>query len=407
MLIQRYLNEGYLDTSTLQDADWTNRMLDLGFILGISEKLEIDPKILQSIYTNVRLNPSIRLTSILRSLDCLKKRLSSLNSEDKDSILSTIQSFDTLSTLIFNLKDSIGQLKEIISNTYTKTFNLILEKCALSLKLTQIGIQGHKNKELLQTPYTLLYLTIPELEKLDHLTETNYKETLPIIKKSCEHIKTNQLKPSDNLSILTFMIFFEILKTSNFTQVDLELVQEILESFQDNFSPKQKTRLSEVYKSICANLNTELNAKIVKDYEVNAKPRKTNENRERRTEEGELKLKVIKASEEKKEEVGGSVEELFEKLYYDIENEINGRKRVDVNIVSDRLKAIASVNENELSAELEYYSYNEMPHVNKSLLWRLISKAISLTNLFDHDFRTKLNKNIDRIVMKADRRGKY
>lgn len=400
MLIQRYLNEGILDTKSLQDIDWSNRMLELGFILGVSEKTQIDTKVLESIYLNTRLNSSIRLTSILRSLESFNSKLSSINSKNKELGKNLIDTFDSLSSVIFTLKPQIGSLHDSLSKTFTKTFLTILEKCALSPKLTLLAIQGHKNKDLLQGTHTILDLTLSDYEKLDRLNEISPKETIPIIKKSCEHIFTNKIRANDPLSILTFILFFEILKNPVLSEI--QSVEEILENFKENFSPKQKNRLIEIYLTICSKLNTNPQEGLIKVYKEEGVKKKIHENR---VEEGELKLRKVKLNEEVKEGKKEDVESMFADLYYDIETKIVNGKRVDVDDLVNRLKVISEVNEKELYEELEYYSYNETPIRSKSLLWRLISKAISKGNIFTHEERNKINKNIDAIVI--EKKGRY
>jgi len=404
MLIQRYLNEGLIDTKILHEIDWSNRMLELGFILGVSEKTQINTKVLESIYLNTRLNPSIRVTSILRSLESLNSKLSSINPKNKELVNNLIDAFDSLSSLILTLKPQIGSLQDSLSKTYTKTFSTLLEKCALSLKLTSVAIQAHKNNDLIQGTHTILFITLLDYEKLDRLNEISPKETIPIIRKSCEHIFTNKLRAGDPLSILTFILFFEILKSPGLRETDVQSVEEVLEIFKANFSPKQKNRLIEVYLSICTKLNTVPQEGLIKTYQEEGVKIKKLENR---VEEGKLKLRKVKFDEEVKEKKVESVELMFEALYYDIEGKLTSGKRVDVDDLVNRLRAISEVNEKELYDELEYYSYNDTPLKSKSLLWRLISKAISNGSIFTHEERNKINKNIDSLVHKSETKRRY
>src|SRR5574343_567304 len=111
-----------------------------------------------------------------------------------------IEKFDSIVSPISELRSHYGLLKDSLSQTFTHVFRSILEKCALSSRVTNLGVLAHKFSDLLNSSCTLTLLTIDDLEKLDRYREISASEGLFIIGKSYKIIHTNKIKAGDPLS---------------------------------------------------------------------------------------------------------------------------------------------------------------------------------------------------------------
>ena len=416
MIVQQYLKEGKLDTEKLMSIDWTNNMIDLGFILGISEKIKIDQKVLKAISENSRLNPSIRLVSIIRSLESLLPEIEKITDANIELCNSVIEKFDLISIPISQLKFHYGSFKDSITQTFSHVFKSILEKCSSSSKVATLGILAHKNSDLLKISCSLTHLTIEELEKIERHKQISASEGIAIIQKSCEIIHLNKIPVTDSLSILTFNTLASTIKFLTLRENDINSIESLLIRFKDNFTPNQKQSLIINYSSTCSKYGLVPSEGILKEYEEF----KQNEENipkveicssivqdEEKVQEGNQE--VNKDTKERgsdfkfKKNVKQEVSEMFDEIYYWVEESITRGENVDVNELSDKLFKVFKISHNILFELLEYYSRTEKRNQKKSLLWKLISKSIARKDMFWKDQKSLINRNIDRLVEK----GKY
>ena len=422
MLVQQYLREGSLDSEKILSIDWTNNMMDLGFILGISDKTKIDSKVFQVISSNIRLNNSIRIVSIKRSMESLLPEIEKVIETNKEMCASLIEKFDLICSPISQLKPNLGLLKDTISQTFTLVFKAIVEKCALSGKVTILGLIAHKNSELLNLSCNLTLLTIEELEKLDRHKEISVSESLPIIGKSFEIIHSNKIPPKDVLSILTYNTFSDIMKLPVIIENDVQTIQKFLNEYKDNFTNKQKFSLLKSYTIICKKQGLTPDEGIIKEYEDKKEENKLKDEqwvninkisfKEEKKVEGENREKNVETNprvyeNKSKKDLGEQVEEGFNQIYYSLEADIKNKKKIEVDELSERLYVVFNISPGILYETIEYYSGIEEKSPTTSLLWRLISKAIKRKNIFRNHEQFSINRNIDRLVDKPRHNSKY
>ena len=412
MIVHQYLKEGKLDTEKLLSIDWTNHMIDLGFILGISEKIKIDPTVLKSISDNPRLNPSIRLVSIIRSLESLLPELEKITDANTELQNSLIEKFDSISFPISQLKSNYGLFKDSISQSFSQVFKSILEKCSSNIKIATLGILAHKHSDLLKVSCTLTLLTKEELEKIERHKQISASEGLVIIQKSCEIINSNKIPFTDSLSLLTFNTLISIIKFLTLRENDLNTIDSLLIQFKDNFTPNQKQSLIINYSSLCNKYGLIPSEAILKEYE-------DFKQNEEEIPKNEICISSIKDEEKDRggiqEETKGrrndyknntnlkdTVSHMFDEIYYWLEDCISRGITVDVTELADKLFKVFKISHKNLFDLMAYYSRTEKYNQKKSLLWRLISKAMAKKNMFLKNEKNIINKNIDILVEKAN-----
>ena len=415
MLVHQYLHEGGLDSEKLSNVDWTNNMIDLGFVLGISDKTKIDPRVFQVISSNPRLNSSIRLVSIKRWMESLLPAIEKTKETNNEMCSALIEKFDLICSQISQLKSQLGLLKDTISHTLSLAYKALVTKCALSAKVTILGVIAHKYSDLLSFSCTLTHLTIEELEKLDRHKEISVSESLAIIGKSFEIIHSKKIPPKDVLSILAYNTFISIMKNLILRENDVVSIIRYLNEYKENFTPKQKFSLLNNYTIICTKQGIAPDEGIIKEYEDKKEENKSKDDQwvtlskislkeGKRNESGhkeknvETHARVYESRDMRSLE--DEVSEKFDEIYFNLESDLRNNMKVDVDELSERLDFVFNLSPKILYGFIEQYSNIEEKTQIKSKLWRLISKAIQKKDLFKKHEKFTINRNIDRLVGK-------
>jgi hypothetical protein len=345
-----------------------------------------------------------------------------VNETDKDTGRQLLMRFDHFATSINHLKDHFGLLKDSISKVFSSTMKKLLEKCSLNHKITLLGIQAFKNSEILDFSPSLQLLSLEDLEKIDRHKEISPGEALSVIGKSCKIINSNKIRAGDPLSILTYNTFYDILKFSNIQENDFQTSQSFLVDFQENFTPKQKKCFFDISSTISKKLGISLNPLILNFSEQKEKSRnqvkeeewvvrnkvslKNEENHETAKEENKgSQAGERKDNGKKGDELENIVAEMFDRFYFELEENLNNKKVVRTEDLGKQLKDINDISSHLLYENLEYYSRIEEKYTGKLLLWKLISKTLHEIRIFNIEQRNVINSNIDRL--KDNRRYRH
>ncbi|OMJ84257.1 hypothetical protein SteCoe_14680 [Stentor coeruleus] len=411
-ILEKYLCDGSLNSEDLKGIDWQNNIMTLGLVLGISEKGKVKSEIYMAIAKNPRLNSAFRVFSFMRLLEEIKEEAILITEKHKSDAADLILRFREISDQISILKHEVTTMKEHIGYVYTKTFTELISKCYFCIKIPLLAICGLKNQDLLMADTIIFQFTVGELEKLNQYENANKEEVLQILRKGWEIVKTQKDLKNEPMSFIIYNITFEILNSQIFIP-EIKTIASFLLDLKENFSPKQKKYLIEKYKKICSTQRTEINSQLLEEYtqdiqKSNKDSPKVNEQEEildNSFENSENEKKIVTESETKIDLEGINKNNKFEakRLAKDTVNflrtEIKFGRKVDVNIVVDKLKESSKFSKEWMYDELYYMSYHEKYYSKENaLVWKLISKALSLANLLTSREKRDFNINIDYIL---------
>lgn len=438
LVLEKYLCDGSLNSEELKEVDWQNNIMTIGLVLGISDKGKVKNEVYMSIARNPRLNPAFRVCSFIRLLEEIKDDITKTSENNKIQAGSIISKFIEISDQIFSLKNDVTTMKEHIKKIYTKTFSDLMTKFCLNSKIVFLAVCGLKNRDILATECSLFHFSIEELEKLGQYTLSDKYKILQILRKGCEIIESQKYRGNEPISIIVFNKLYDALRFFSFESDDVTHIETSLMKYQDNFTPKQKTKLLEIYCEICTKLGSKENSQLLDDYYKNGAVPKSNKRNEpvqdpytknlneakinnpsRNRHEAKTDYPPRKLHEPKTENPPKIIEKenkrsfdqrpenheremifsLVDNLLAWLKSEIRAKKRVELSDLIEKLKESAQISEDIMFERLFELSCNEKSYSrDNSLVWRLISKAVSHGNMLGYDKRRDLNIQIDVIT---------
>ncbi|OMJ76865.1 hypothetical protein SteCoe_23672 [Stentor coeruleus] len=430
LVLEKYLCDGSLDSEELKEIDWQNNIMTLGLVLGISDKGKVKNEVYMSIARNPRLNPAFRVCSFMRLLEEIKEDIPKTNEMNKMQAGSLISKFIEISDQIFSLKNDITTMKELIKNIYTKTFSDLMTKFCLNSKIVLLAVSGLKNRDVLATECSLFHFSIEELEKLAQYALSDKYKILQILRKGCEIIESQKYRGNEPISIIVFNTLYDSLRFFNFEPEDAIHIETSLMKYQDNFTPKQKTKLLEIYIEICTKLGSKTNDQLLDDYYKKGAAPKSNKRNEaiqepyiKKSNEAKIDNHSRYQNEIKINNPPKNIEKENKKNYYQrpethdreitfslvdnllawLKSEIRANKRVELSDLIEKLKESTQISEDLMFERLYELSYNEKSSRDNSLAWKLISKAVSHGNILANDKRRNLNMQID-VITRSNKR---
>lgn len=409
-ILEKYLCDGSLNSEDLKGIDWQNNIMTLGLVLGISEKGKVKSEIYMAIAKNPRLNSAFRVFGFMRLLEEIKEEAALVTEKHKDDAADLIVRFREISDQIFILKHEVTTMKEHIGYVYTKTFTELMSKCFFSIKIPLLAICGLKNQDLLMADSLLFQFSVGELEKLNQYENANKEEVLQILRKGWEILRTQKNLKDEPTSFIIYNILFEILNTQIFLP-EIKTIASFLLELKENFSQKQKKNLIEKYKKICSTQRTEINSQLIEEFTQDVQKSKDSpkankeEIPENPIENSKIDSKIITESEVKNDSEQNKKNNKFEarrlakETVYYLRSEIKAGRKTDINVIIDKLKESSKFSKDWMYEELYYLSYNERVYnKDNALVWKIISKSLTLGNLLNQKEKRDFNINVNYIL---------
>ena len=399
-IVERYLCEGVFNPSEFKDTDWKSSMLVLGMILGIKDSKRVNLSLLLSIANNPSLDDPYRAYSLIRALEILGNQSDSLLETNKAEEANIIKEFQTISNIIFEFKNNIGSLKGSAIKVYTKIFGKLIGKFVLNKKAAILGLCGLRNVDLLECSCSLFDLSEQELETIDNYHNVDKYEIMRVLRHGCEIVLEKQYRANEALSILVFNTLNSVLGEKAFIDTDVPKIEAALLKYAPSFSPNQKKRLFENYSRICSNVNQPIDQNLSAEYSFGGKKRGNRYSAEKTINliQNEGKDEERKQSEPLANDIKTDIAVRIDGLIADLRKQLPNT-RIEVESIVKSLKNICELSESLTFAVLLDFADREQPYfLNSKLMWKLISKSISMASIFTNDQRSQLHRRIDIIV---------
>ena len=383
-------------------------MLTLGLVFGTNDKNKVNFELLTSIAKNFQLSPILRGYSLIKNLELLFENSRNIQQKQKEEETKAIFAFENITKLIMPIKNELGALRECMIKVYSKVFLEFANKFALNNNIALIGILGQQNRDLINSDCTLFNLTLEELEKLQNSNLVEKNEILAVLYKGCDIILEKSFRAGEIIAILIFNTLFKVLSEKKYNEHDISVIEEMLKRFISNFTPKQKIRLIESYQKICSSLKAEKNELLIteylsNDYSRNFKPHeeykgqfpethgRNNESLRKKENGGEYNIK-------------NEIREKLKELFVNMKKNLDSNIRIEASEIAESLKSIHNISDHVFYETLNDFAFNTNPRErNTANIWKLLSKAVSIASILNHEQRNKLNENIDWIIQNGKR----
>lgn len=428
-IVEHFISHENLDFGILTEIPWHNYNAALGLLFGVVDTLPEKFSILIEIFHNTCIDCFSRGFAAIKLFTGLVESAYKVPERQKVEESKLIHDFTGLSFQMEPLIPSIGSLKEALAEVYVNCFNKLSQKFSINDDVIKLAKSAYIYKDTFKIECTLFYFSTEELTKIENWRHSNPEELLRILKKGCDIITQKRYRPSELISIIVFNHLKRCLDSTQFSQSDLPLIDNLLINSVSNYTDKQRGRLKESYIKICDKTGMQPNYYTMQKYDqiqevsrsvnisakdeefcrlgtirykgdslissssVNYKPESSSKRYYKKNEP--KKFYSSEKNDSSYYEIRKSVGDLISDIRMCLRT---GQDLIDPEVIGERLADLCKISEKSAFSSLCYFSYYENHFFKISCnLWDLILQGIELKSLFVEQNIRRLRYYVDYI----------
>ncbi|OMJ95632.1 hypothetical protein SteCoe_873 [Stentor coeruleus] len=265
-IVENFILKEDFGSKNFNAKNLINDEVAIGYFIGYIQTNDVDINQLKDVFREKNIDPISRGVVSIKIFSVLKEIIE--NFDDKVNLYwefgkNVIDDFSRLSYDLINISNQLGDILELVSETYKSCFNAILRKFALNDSICTLGRAGLLLQKKFNIECTLFFLNEAELYILENWKTESSRKVLTIIDKGSQIIFERNLPQSDSLSITIYVILQAQFSNHNFDPEDFPMLEDIIIKYIKNFSFKQKRRLGSIYQNLCKKLSSPCNKEII------------------------------------------------------------------------------------------------------------------------------------------------